>query len=257
MSMQRIQPTMAFDTSEHTDSLSSLQKQKSKLVLASELMNSSPLLAPISITSTPQTYKQPHNVNPPIPIYSESSIIKANSIFDPKGNKDEIALAIGDSVRVDVMFQDGWCVGINLTTNQRGYFPFASLGDLKTHDTKSSSVLEVAVNHTSSPLIPHKVLLNSGADKGKAEISMASSPLISTSEEYPSAQMAKIVDLDTPINSSLLAILAYEAVRADELTLVPGDRLTLVATFQDGWGQGRKDGVIAFFPLSSCIFWNE
>lgn len=36
---------------------------------------------------------------------------------------DEISLSLNDSLKVSILFQDGWCFGSNLSQNSEGVFP--------------------------------------------------------------------------------------------------------------------------------------
>lgn len=47
---------------------------------------------------------------------------KVVRIFNPSED-DEIKLNLGDLIEITTIFEDGWCEGINISTNQRGVFP--------------------------------------------------------------------------------------------------------------------------------------
>jgi len=48
--------------------------------------------------------------------------LPATNDHDPTQD-DEIEIRIGDRILIEQRFEDGWCVGHNLTSNQRGAFP--------------------------------------------------------------------------------------------------------------------------------------
>jgi len=55
-------------------------------------------------------------------VNGEKQVYKVARTFNPT-EEDEIQLNIGDEVEITVIFEDGWCEGINLSTNKGGVFP--------------------------------------------------------------------------------------------------------------------------------------
>lgn len=55
----------------------------------------------------------------PVPVNEISRAAKAYTAL----NNDEISLEVGDSIDVEVAYDDGWALGTNLRTNSRGFFP--------------------------------------------------------------------------------------------------------------------------------------
>ncbi|KAJ1559742.1 hypothetical protein HK096_011242 [Nowakowskiella sp. JEL0078] len=193
--------------------------------------------------------------------------------------KDEITVAVGDRVRIESTFQDGWCVGVNLTSGEHGYFPqsccvatppidmnkvYTDLipldpvsnlmtsamplvaprsGSLKSKTIEDEEVMTVDYdNNTNKQVVPQ--LLHDSAS-------------VKRSQDPKIASAAQVADLNTPRNTPLLAIFAFLSSRKDELTLIPGDCLVLESTYEDGWGRGRKGDNEGYFPLSSCVIWND
>ncbi|KAI9144997.1 hypothetical protein BKA69DRAFT_651356 [Paraphysoderma sedebokerense] len=44
-----------------------------------------------------------------------------------KSQEDEVTLNVNDEVTVESTFEDGWCLGMNITTGESGYFPLICL----------------------------------------------------------------------------------------------------------------------------------
>jgi len=51
---------------------------------------------------------------------------------------DEVYLYVGDKIIVKCKFDDGWCLGYNLSTKQEGSFPMACVSTLSTTDARST-----------------------------------------------------------------------------------------------------------------------
>ncbi|KAJ3334608.1 hypothetical protein HDU93_007651, partial [Gonapodya sp. JEL0774] len=64
---------------------------------------------------------------PPPPI-DVKRLLWAVARFDPSG-PDEIHVAVGHQVFVNLQYPDGWGTGLNTTTNQQGFFPMGCLSD--------------------------------------------------------------------------------------------------------------------------------
>jgi hypothetical protein len=54
---------------------------------------------------------------------------------------DELRLDIGDLIQTDKIFDDGWGIGVNLTSGEFGAFPMACLGHNSSDKKKRASSL--------------------------------------------------------------------------------------------------------------------
>ncbi|KAJ1558140.1 hypothetical protein HK096_003346 [Nowakowskiella sp. JEL0078] len=187
-------------------------------------------------------------IEPPIPEVKKiaanspnSKLINVNVPYLNIQRTDEIILNKEDLVKVEITFQDGWAFGVNLTTGLRGYFPMNSFDSLQ---TESDVKLKLRVDQDTK--IPESPRIVSFGFFPPANLPAR---LTLTSEEG-SVVTAGIL---TPPKSDLLAVLPCVAIRDDELTLYPGDRVLLEMAYNDGWGFGRIADKIGYFPLSSCI----
>ncbi|KAJ1551256.1 hypothetical protein HK096_002210, partial [Nowakowskiella sp. JEL0078] len=278
ISMTRIvHPTLILDFSERTPApakeMQTPNSSKFSSMVESPSFSTafSPLLKPQKTSPssylnqqapiTPILPKPPTSYNSN-PLQNQSlpqiGVMNAITPFNSQNRNDEISVSLNDLIIVDVMFQDGWCVGSNLTTGLRGYFPAITFGGNSEINRNSSKCLEAPIDHTHSPRIPRKAsLIINGAKSGEKKMEPFTSPYATDEASNSRSQIAQIAGVDTPINTTLMVILAYTAEKNDEMTLVPGEKLILVKTFKDGWGLGRKGELEGVFPLSSSIVWDE
>ncbi|ORX57229.1 hypothetical protein BCR36DRAFT_367295 [Piromyces finnis] len=72
---------------------------------------------------------------------NENQIYKVVRMFTPS-EEDEIKLNIGDEVEITVIFEDGWCEGVNKSTNEGGVFPRTCLVEFEQY----ASMIEKSKN---------------------------------------------------------------------------------------------------------------
>ncbi|KAJ3126765.1 hypothetical protein HK098_007144 [Nowakowskiella sp. JEL0407] len=71
---------------------------------------------------------------------------------------DELVLHIGDRVKVDIEFQDGWALGISEATGMRGYFPTSCCTKTPTYDRKGRIDMMALRNGGDSDFSPPRTL---------------------------------------------------------------------------------------------------
>lgn len=69
-----------------------------------------------------KSYKRDNKLKDNIFTNNEKQLYKVVRIFIPT-EEDEIRLDIGDDVEITTIFEDGWCEGVNKSTNEEGVFP--------------------------------------------------------------------------------------------------------------------------------------
>ncbi|KAJ1544065.1 hypothetical protein HK096_007900, partial [Nowakowskiella sp. JEL0078] len=139
-------------------------------------------------------------------------------------NFDEILLEVGDIVSSKYCYDDGWCVGTNLTQKStEGCFPLFNCQPLV--DTLVPSVL--LYDTSSEELLPQR----------------------------SSTINSDVKSLDNLSNIIVKVIRAYKGQLADELDLAIGDCIDVLKTFDDEWALGRiiNSEVVGLFPLNFCV----
>ncbi|KAI8622358.1 hypothetical protein BC830DRAFT_1089611 [Chytriomyces sp. MP71] len=135
-------------------------------------------------------------------------------------NPDEMSLAIGDVVTIQKHYNDGWSFGANVKTGALGVFPYECVAEAP--NMKSKTPGKSQFNNRASSLYGDS--MGSQADDG-----------------------------------SFIILFDYYPAMADELELHPGDRVTVVEEYDDGWafGQHIRTGMQGLFPLDILQKYNS
>ncbi|KAJ3193710.1 Sorbin and SH3 domain-containing protein 2, partial [Entophlyctis luteolus] len=138
--------------------------------------------------------------------------------FDPE-NPDEIELRVGDEVQVMNKYDDGWCTGMNLATNQSGLLPLDCLAGYSSGQQK--------------PIKP---------DGKKLQKQRISSIYDANFPGYGGGNGAPVLNGATPTlakeGENYLVAEDFDPESPDEIELRVGDKIQIKKTYDDGWCTG-------------------
>ncbi|KAJ3028075.1 UNVERIFIED_CONTAM: Sorbin and SH3 domain-containing protein 2 [Siphonaria sp. JEL0065] len=150
-------------------------------------------------------------------------------------NSDEIVLRVGDHVAIKQEYDDGWALGVNLSSTDEGLFPL----DCLSKATNSSRQQRMSSIY------------------GSQDDSNNNLYSLYTDNVKPAAVVAS----STPVAKSLNERVLYDFVpeRPDEIALKVGDEVIISQKYDDGWAFGinnrsKKEGT---FPLDCLVSFND
>ncbi|KAJ3340705.1 Sorbin and SH3 domain-containing protein 2 [Entophlyctis luteolus] len=134
--------------------------------------------------------------------------------FDP-GNPDEIELRVGDKIQMIKKYDDGWCTGLNLTTNQRGLLPLDCL---------------VGFGSGPKPVTPDGKRLQKQRVSSIYDADFAGSG----AKIVPTGTVANIEQAGDTFN----VVEDFDPENPDEIELRVGDKVQVQKKYDDGWCTG-------------------
>ncbi|KAJ1535104.1 Sorbin and SH3 domain-containing protein 1 [Nowakowskiella sp. JEL0078] len=179
------------------------------------------------------TYSEPKEESSLDSLYKNDDDFRSNGIFLVLKNfvpteEDEISLVVGDIVKSNFLYDDGWSLGVNITQkSQEGIFPLLHYCQPLLDTLIPSLNLDTLIEDTK--ILPRR---------------QSSSAGISSELKYSKKH-----------TTILKAFKSYTPQIADELEIKPGECLEALKTFDDGWAFGRSfhSDEVGFFPLQFCI----
>ncbi|KAI8618260.1 hypothetical protein BC830DRAFT_964281 [Chytriomyces sp. MP71] len=139
------------------------------------------------------------------PVADPADVHKVVAEFAPQ-MPDELALRIGDKVKLKTQYDDGWAFGQSLTSKKEGLFPLDCLASFNTSQGAGATDKKFKQRASSLMDVPPVAVAPSVKDKdGNHTV---------TSDFDPQMQ--------------------------DEIELRVGDKVKLLKEYDDGWGTGRN-----------------
>ncbi|KAJ3119572.1 Sorbin and SH3 domain-containing protein 2 [Physocladia obscura] len=164
----------------------------------------------------------------------QSDVYDVVEDFDPE-NGDEIELRVGDKVKVTKQYDDGWCTGLNMATNQTGLLPLDCLSAFATGQ--------------------QKVVKPDGKKLQKQRMSSIYDGDFSygTPSEVPSAA-ATFGPVSSGKFDSYTVAEDFDPENGDEIELRVGDQVQVQKKYDDGWCTGLNTATnqTGLFPLD-CL----
>ncbi|KAJ3387244.1 Sorbin and SH3 domain-containing protein 2 [Entophlyctis sp. JEL0112] len=133
--------------------------------------------------------------------------------FDPE-NPDEIELRVGDKVQVKKKYDDGWCTGLNMVTNQTGLLPIDCLAGFATGP---------------KPVKP---------DGKKLQKQRMSSIYDADMSSYANNGPSGATKVTTNASDTYNVVEDFDAENPDEIELRVGDKVQVKKKYDDGWCTG-------------------
>ncbi|KAJ3126764.1 hypothetical protein HK098_007143 [Nowakowskiella sp. JEL0407] len=187
--------------------------------------------------------------------------------------EDEMPLYVGDRIRIELEFADGWALGISESTGNRGYFPMMNCELESTGSSENNRTISPIMtspqhqrrpsNSVSyiSPTLDKNLIPILVQEEANAEVTRGTMLLEGTNVNLlvqNALENFEPAGPTTPSKSILMVVSPYTPTRDDELELRIGDRVVLETAFDDSWGFGsvarsEEKKQFGFLPLTSCV----
>ncbi|KAJ3264187.1 Sorbin and SH3 domain-containing protein 2 [Chytriomyces hyalinus] len=227
-------------------------------------------------TPTPQPPFPPSAVAISVPSFAGKSYFV---IYDFKPiQADEVTLRVGDRVTIKQNYDDGWALGLNVTTKLEGLFPLDTLAIDASRETlqrknRQSSIYESQSLANGSERVVYdfvperpdeiklrvgdEVVVNQEFDDGWAFgvnittneegnfpldcLSSYTEPQASVaSSKKPKQRVSSIYETSTDAATGEKVIYDFNPERPDEIELRVGDVVVIAQSFDDGWAIGTN-----------------
>jgi hypothetical protein len=157
-------------------------------------------------------------------------------------SEDELSLTVGTTIILVESFDDGWAVGQESISGQNGFFPMVCVEEVKIN---AAPVEPVKEQNAGSRLSEIKAGRRNSSRMSNYSVSNIASAVAA-------AVVQNVIMVEEPsvaANKKMRVLHPYEGSMEDELTLVPGDVIEMLESYDDGWALGKMGEKTGAFPL--------